>query len=137
MGLAEPDLRDVIERVAPLKHLLAAQASKRIKYRAWGLQHHHLVPAACDSYGGMGGDLHMFIKRVAAHATTALGAPSGGFLRFWRTALECEVHRAFAQSAGAHFWQQARGIPSSNGMALRATRTWGLGQARAEAEALD
>lgn len=134
VGMRPPRLRDAIELVTPLRHLASSEESKHAKYAAWQLQH-SLVPAACDSYGGMGLHLQGFIKRVAAHATAALGAPSRGFLSFWRTALECELHRGFAQSFAAHFWSQTRGIPASQGRTLRGTREWGLGHARAEVEA--
>ena len=92
---------------------------------------------AADSYGGFGAPLHVFIKRAAEHAVTARGIPSTGFKRFWRAALECELHRVFADSVHANLWTQGRGLPATSGSRRRRLQGgWTIEDASPEVEAL-
>jgi hypothetical protein len=110
VGSDRAALRDVIQHARPLGHLAACEEAKRKKYERWNLQE-RLVPIAADSYGGFGVPLQQYIKRTAEHAAFARGLPSTGFKHFWRTALECELHRVFADSVHSHLTQQRRNLP--------------------------
>jgi len=136
VGMAPAELRGIIQHARPLGHLVACAEAKRKKYARWHLQE-RLVPVAADSYGGFGVELQAFIKRAAEHAASARGLPSTGFKRFWRTALECELHRVFADSVRAHLSQQERGLPPTSGSRRRRLLGgWNLEEATLEVEAL-